>query len=60
MKVSMDSYVNIFPQVQISITVTEQEIKFVMDRLNSRHRKTRNYKAPVELIMGQRVNLLAA
>ena len=49
-----------FPKGTDFNTVTEQDIKLVMDRLNTRPRKTRNYKAPIELFMGQRVDLLAA
>ena len=40
--------------------VTNAEIKFVMDRLNSRPRKTRGCRPPNELLKGQRVDLLAA
>jgi len=49
-----------FPKGTDFNAVTEQDIKLVMNRLNTRPRKTRNYKAPIELFMGQRVDLLAA
>ena len=49
-----------FPKGTDFNTVTEQDIKFVMGRLNTRSRKTRDYKAPIELFMGQKVDLLAA
>ena len=38
---------------------TDIEIKAVMERLNNRPRKTRGFKSPNALFMGQRVNLLA-
>lgn len=41
-------------------TVTEKEIQQVMLRLNTRPRKTRKFKAPIELFQGQRIDLLAA
>lgn len=40
--------------------VTEEEIQHVMDRLNSRPRKTRGGKQPIELFLGKFVDLLAA
>ncbi|HEY8940986.1 MAG TPA: IS30 family transposase, partial [Cellvibrio sp.] len=36
------------------------DIKFVMDRLNNRPRKTRGCLSPNELFKGQRTDLLAA
>lgn len=38
----------------------EEDIQNVMDKLNNRPRKTRNYKTPNELFLGQSVDLLAA
>ena len=49
-----------FPKGTDFNTITEQDVKLVMDRLNTRPRKTRNYKTPIELFMGQRVDLLVA
>jgi IS30 family transposase len=49
-----------FPKGTAFNTITEKDIKLVMDRLNTRPHKTRNYKASIELLMGQRVELLAA
>lgn len=40
--------------------VTEEQIKFVMNRLNSRPRKTQNYQSPNELFLGQPVDFLVA
>ena len=49
-----------FPKGTDFLKVSEQEIEFVMDRLNNRPRKTREHKSPNELFWGQRVDLLAA
>jgi transposase, IS30 family len=49
-----------FPKGTDFNAITEKDIALVMERLNIRPRKTRNYKAPIELFMGQRVDLLAA
>jgi IS30 family transposase len=38
--------------------VTQEEIYFVMNRLNNRFRKTRDNKKPNELFKGLRVELL--
>lgn len=40
--------------------VDDDEIQFVMDRLNSRPRATRDFKSPNEMFLKQRVDLLAA
>jgi len=40
--------------------VTDKQVQFVMDRLNSRPRLSRDGRSPNELFMGQRDNLLAA
>lgn len=49
-----------FPKGTELSHVTQQQIHFVMDRLNNRPRASRNFKAPNELFWGQRVDLLAA
>ena len=49
-----------FPKGTDFNTVTEKQIQQVMDKLNNRPRKTRNFKAPNEIFKGQRVDLLAA
>jgi len=49
-----------FPKGTDFNKVTEQQIKFVMERLNNRPRKTRGCCSPNELFNGQRVDLLAA
>ena len=49
-----------FPKGTDFNRVTDQEIQRVMNRLNHRPRKTRGYKTPIELFLGQPVNLLAA
>lgn len=49
-----------FPKGTDFNTVTDEQIQFVMDRLNSRPRATRGGKSPNELFLGQQVNLLAA
>jgi len=38
--------------------VTDSQIEFVMKRLNTRPRKTRGGKQPVELFLGKAVDLL--
>lgn len=49
-----------FPKGTDFSQVSDEEIQFVMDRLNNRPRKTRGGLSPNELFMGQRVDLLAA
>lgn len=49
-----------FPKGTDFNQVSEEDIQFVMDRLNSRPRATRNFKSPNEMFWGQRVDLLAA
>lgn len=49
-----------FPKGTDFNRVTDQEIERVMNRLNHRPRKTRGYKTPTELFLGQPVDLLAA
>ena len=49
-----------FPKNTNFNEVTDEEVQFVMDRLNSRPRATRNFKSPNEMFLGQREDLLAA
>lgn len=49
-----------FPKGTDFNQVTDQQIKQVMQRLNYRPRKTRDYKTPHEVFLGQTVDLLAA
>ncbi len=49
-----------FPKKTDFNTVTEEQINFVMMRLNNRPRKSRGCKTPNELFKGLRVDLLAA
>jgi len=49
-----------FPKGTDFNLVTQEQIDFVMNRLNSRPRKTRGGKQPVELFLGKAVDLLAA
>lgn len=49
-----------FPKQTDFNEVTDEEIEFVVNRLNSRPRATRGGKSPNELFLGQRVDLLAA
>lgn len=49
-----------FPKGTDFNTITKKDIQRVMERLNKRPRKTRGYRAPIELFMGQRLDLLAA
>jgi transposase, IS30 family len=49
-----------FPKGRDFNTVTDEEIVFVMNRLNDRPRASRGGKSPRELFLGQRVDLLAA
>lgn len=49
-----------FPKGTDLNTVTQDQIDFVMNRLNNRPRKTRGNKTPNELFRGLRVDLLAA
>ena len=49
-----------FPKGTDFTQVTDEEIMFVMNRLNNRPRVTRGGRSPNELFLGQRVDLLAA
>lgn len=49
-----------FPKGTDFNTVSDEEIEFVMNRLNDRPRASRGNQSPRELFMGQRVDLLAA
>ena len=49
-----------FPKGTDFNEVTDEQVQWVMNRLNNRPRKTRGCKSPNELFMGQRVDLLAA
>ena len=49
-----------FPKGTDFNTVTDEQIQKVMDRLNTRPRKTRGGKSPDEIFLGQRVELLTA
>lgn len=49
-----------FPKGTDFDEVSEEEIRFVMNRLNNRPRATRGGRSPNELFMGQRVDLLTA
>lgn len=49
-----------FPKGTDLMSVTQQQIDFVMKRLNNRPHASRNHKTPNELFWGQRVDLLAA
>lgn len=49
-----------FPKGTDFRLVSDDEIRWVMDRLYNRPRKTRGGHSPNELFMGQRVDLLAA
>ncbi len=49
-----------FPKGTDFNKVTDEQVRFVMDRLNSRLRESRGGKSPNELFMGQRGDLLAA
>ncbi|WFE69564.1 IS30 family transposase [Thiomicrospira sp. R3] len=49
-----------FPKGTDFNEVTQEQIDFVMYRLNTRPRKTREGKQPVELFLGKAVDLLAA
>ena len=49
-----------FPKGMDLNRVTEEQIQFVMNRLNNRPRKSRGNKSPNELFKGLRVDLLAA
>jgi len=48
-----------FPKGMDFNQVTDDDVQWVMDRLNNRPRKTRGCQSPNELFMGQRVDLLA-
>ena len=47
-----------FPKGTDFNKVTDSQIEFVMERLNTRPRKTRGGKQPVELFLGKAVDLL--
>lgn len=49
-----------FPKGTDFNQVTDEQIKWVMERLNNRPRKTRGCRSPNELLLGQRVDLLVA
>ena len=49
-----------FPKGTDFKNVTEEQIQLVMDRLNRRPRKTRSYKSPNEIFLGQQADLLVA
>ncbi len=49
-----------FPKGTDFTQVTDEEIMFVMNRLNNRPRATRGGRSPNELLLGQREDLLAA
>ena len=49
-----------FPKGTDFNQITDDDVQWVMDRLNNRPRKTRGCQSPNELFMGQRVDLLAA
>lgn len=49
-----------FPKGTDFTLVTDGQVQYVMDQLNNRPRKTRDYKSPSELFTGHRVDLLAA
>lgn len=49
-----------FPKGTDFNKVTDEQIQFVMDRLNSRPRATRGGKSPNELFLGRQADLLAA
>lgn len=49
-----------FPKGTDFSTVTDEEVAFVMDRLNDRPRASRGGKSPRELFLGQRLDLLSA
>ena len=48
-----------FPKDTNFNEVTDEEVQFVMDRLNARPRATRDFKSPNEIFLRQRVDLLA-
>jgi IS30 family transposase len=49
-----------FPKGTDFNKITNSQIEFVMNRLNTRPRKTRGGKQPVELFLGKAVDLLTA
>jgi IS30 family transposase len=49
-----------FPKGTDFNLVSDEQVRFVMERLNNRPRRTRGGCSPNELFMGQRVDLLAA
>lgn len=49
-----------FPKGMDLTTVTDEDIQFVMNRLNNRPRETLGWKTPNEVLWGQTADLLAA
>ena len=49
-----------FPKGTDFNTITDDQIQAVMNKLNNRPRKTRGFKTPNEIFLGQRVDLLAS
>lgn len=49
-----------FPKGMDLTTVTDEDVQFVMDRLNNRPRETLGWKTPNEVLLGQSADLLAA
>ena len=49
-----------FPKGTNFFEITDDQVKTVMNRINDRPRKTRAYKTPNEMFLGQPANLLAA
>lgn len=49
-----------FPKGMDLTTVTDEDVQFVMDRLNNRPRETLGWKTPNEVLWGQTADLLAA
>ena len=47
-----------FPKGTDFNQVSEEQVALVMKRLNQRPRKTRGYRSPIELFLGQSVDLL--
>ena len=48
-----------FPKDTDFTQVSDEEVEFVMNRLNNRPRATRQFKTPNEMFLGKRVDLLA-
>lgn len=49
-----------FPKGMDLTTVTDEDVQFVMNRLNNRPRETLGWKTPNEILLGQSADLLAA